>query len=96
MDFAKRLCLAVSTCIHHSLYVILDYTRLCRDMTWLRRARFHRGLARPRRRRVAHGKPRALARKAALPRGRGFAATHGHGHVPTTINIEIVTAQVTG
>ena len=58
----------------------LDYTRL-------RRARLRRGLARPRLRRVARGKPRA--RKAAA---RGFAArraTHGRGHVRTTINIEI-------
>ena len=49
----------------------LDYTRLsrarlCRDMTRLRRG--GRGLARPRLHRVARGKPRALARKAALPR----------------------------
>jgi len=36
--------------------------------------------ARPRLRRVA----------AASPRDRGFAATHGPWHVPTTINIEMV------
>jgi len=76
---------------HHQKYFKkLDYTRLrrarlCRDMTRLRR-----GLARPRLRRVARGKP-AARKAAASPLGRGFAATHGPWHVPTTINIEILT-----
>jgi len=47
--------------------------------------------ARPRLRRVARGKPRALARKAASPR----AATRGRVHVPTTINIEITNSYST-